>query len=131
MITPFKNRNIDLNIDVSIYRNLLKKGVVFSVKQYGYVVAHTTSISLINCTCVVNYVAQQRIRKTKNREVHAHITGTITEEQIDTNNIISYQPFVHDDFFVISNTHEKLSISGAEFIKFGPNGLLGKNIKLK
>lgn len=128
--TPYKSRTINIDKPVSIYRNLLKKGVVYSIKQNGYVVAHTTSLTLSDCVCKVNYTSQAKIRTTKVREVHAHITGKITDEEFYSNYFVYYNPFTFDDFFVVTIEHEKVSITGADIIYFGTNGLYAKNIQI-
>ena len=40
MITPYKSREIDYSTPVKIYRNLNKKGKVYSIQQNGLVVGH-------------------------------------------------------------------------------------------
>ena len=54
VIIPFKQREIDFARPVSIYRNLTKKGVWYSIVQDKVTVAHTSSICLRDCTFNVN-----------------------------------------------------------------------------
>ena len=49
-IVPFKERAINLEERVQVYRNLHRAGRTYSVKQKGLVVAHATRICLRDCS---------------------------------------------------------------------------------
>lgn len=78
-IIPFKNRILDINKPVKIYRNLHSKdkNYSFSVMQNRLVVGHTGDLFMSNCTFLVNKNIQQKVRQNKRKLVHAFIKGTV------------------------------------------------------
>ena len=71
----YKNRNIDFNKQVKIYKNL--HNGLFSVMQNGLVVAHIESFLLNNVVFKVNESGRQRVLKEKQKNIHAFITGIL------------------------------------------------------
>ena len=107
---PFKNRKVDFNKPVSIYRNLnCKRGTVdYSIKQDNYVVAHTSNITLKDVIFKISKGGQNRARKTGIRNVHAFAQGYISIDDIypiDDLIKITYNPF-NDDFFIDTNNNK-------------------------
>lgn len=78
MIVPYKNRTIRIYYPVEVYRNVNKKGVWYSVRQDGKVVAHVTEISLREVKFHVGEGGRKRAKKTKRKNVHAWLTGYVT-----------------------------------------------------
>ena len=76
-ITLYKGRKINVKEPVYIYRNLNKKGIVYTIKQFGLIVGHTTCIGLKNVEFVINKSEQNRAKKNNQRNVHAFIKGKI------------------------------------------------------
>lgn len=114
-IIPYKNRKINMDENVHVYRNLNRNGKVYSIRQNGLVVGHTTCLTMINVQFFVNKSGQQKVRKTKKRNVHAYIIGKIAlkgvlgynaEKCEKYNNQLSakidYNPFKHD-YFMCTN----------------------------
>lgn len=73
---------------VRVYWNLHKK--CFSIKMWdkrsphkGYVVAHTTRFTAVNCKYVVQKAGQQRVRRERKKNVHAYIEGVFVDS-VDT-----------------------------------------------
>jgi uncharacterized protein (DUF2147 family) len=102
MIIPFKNRDIDFNSKVKIYRNLkaARDQRIYSIKQNGFVVAHTTNIVLRDCKLIVQEGSRQRLLKTGQRNVHAWICGFVDMENNGekcTNRIV-YNPKNNNSF---------------------------------
>lgn len=79
-IGAYKNRKIDLNKPVKVYRNL--NNGLLSIVQNGHVVAHTDQIFLENCTTHVSEAGRQRTIKLHRKNVHAFIQGYITHIQL-------------------------------------------------
>lgn len=107
-ITPYKERSLNPNKEVWVYRCLNRKGHVYSVKQDGYVVGHTTDINLSFVQFVVNAAGKKKAMETKTRNVHAFIKGRVNEEiQLDYKFMtsITYNPFLPWGF------HEKGNIN--------------------
>lgn len=93
---PYKNRIIDCNAPVEIYRCLTRKGVIYSVRQFNKVVSHTDNIVLKDCQFVVNESGRQRVIKTQSKNVHAFIKGLIgdiDDIQLTFSNILCYDPY--------------------------------------
>lgn len=108
-ITYFKDRDIDFDKCVDVYRCLNRKGHTFSIRQNGYVVAHTTDISLLEVVFHVNYSGKVRANKTMQRNVHAYLTGKINTSVVAPLDIrITYNPF-NDMGFHVKGTNCVLS----------------------
>jgi len=113
-ITSFKGRSLELNKTVEVYRNLNRKGVVWSIKQGTLVVGHAHVVSLSDAIFKVNISGQQRARRDKVRNVHARIVGYIKQLFIEkeTSQKIYYNPYTTDYFSIkvsnefIHNVHE-------------------------
>jgi hypothetical protein len=97
-IKPFKNRRVNKSKPVYIYRNLNQKGVVYSLRQNGLVVGHTTALNLKNCDFRINKKGQKRVRKEKHKNVHAFIKGLICSNNQRMNYKIQYNPYLNDEF---------------------------------
>lgn len=74
-IRLYKGRNLDHGARVEVYRNLRMKGRMYSVRQNGLVVGHTSRINLRNCCFVVNESGRQRVLKSRRKNVHAFVVG--------------------------------------------------------
>lgn len=107
MITPYWNRAFDLDESqtVEVYRNVNKKGVTYSIRQNGYVVAHATAVTLLNAEFVVQKAGNKRVKKTGKKNVHAWIRGDLVEklEPSEASNLtqrVVYNPKKNDSFIV-------------------------------
>lgn len=105
---PFKNRKVDYEKPVSIYRNLnCKRGTVdYSVKQGKYVVAHTSSVTLRDVEFKISKAGQARARKNGIRNVHAFAHGYISLGDpyfLDDLIKITYNPFLNNTFIYSTN----------------------------
>ena len=69
-----------MELKVKLYRNLHKKGVVYSVQHKGKVIAYTSDVILRDVKFVVRKKGQEKVRASKRKNVHAFITGTMTTE---------------------------------------------------
>lgn len=78
MLKKYKRREIDPYERVEVYRNVNKKGVWYSVRQGGKVVAHVTEISLRDCVFIVQEKGRERVKKTGRKNVHAWVEGWLT-----------------------------------------------------
>lgn len=109
----FKNRDLDLTKPVEIYRCLNRKGVIFSVRQNGKVVAHTSKIILKDCELIVNKSGKQRSIQTQERNVHAFIKGVIGEYddiKLTFSYLIKYNPFSLENFVINGKEVDKCDI---------------------
>jgi hypothetical protein len=102
-IIPYKDRTLDPDKKVNVYRCLNRKGHVYSVQQSGKVIGHTTNIILVDVTFNVNPSGKKRAIETKVRNVHAKINGYVREVMpyplnLDMLGLIKYYPFCEDNF---------------------------------
>lgn len=127
-IVPFKERAINLEERVQVYRNLHRAGRTYSVKQKGLVVAHTTRICLRNCNFVVQEKARQRCLKSGERNIHAWIDGFISGSGMGTtaakNDLpkLTYNPRV-DKGFMHSLTINPRPVKHANFVICNEDGV--------
>lgn len=131
MITPYRNRmfNLDYRQPVDVYRNVNKKGVTYSIRQGGYVVAHATEVILLNAEFVVKEAGQKRVRKTKTKNVHAWVRGELVKklEPSDNNKLrakVTYNPKKNDTFVLKNN---KLTIKNAALVILNGKGVFVDN----
>lgn len=106
MITPYHNRMFDLDESqtVEVYRNINKKGITYSIRQNGYVVAHATALTLLNAEFVVQKAGNKRVKKTGRKNVHAWVRGEIADlRPSDSGKLtqrVVYNPKLGKDFVV-------------------------------
>lgn len=103
----YKNRILNHDAPVEIYRCLKRKGVIYSVRQFGKVVAHTDNIVLRGCKFIVNESGRQRVIKTKQKNVHAYIKGyvaTVDSIQLSFSHLVKYNPYKFGYFYISDNT---------------------------
>lgn len=132
-VKSFKDRTIETTHPIFIYRNLHRKDIyLYSIKQFGKVVAHATRLCLSNCQFYVNEKTRQRILRTKQKEVCAVIEGSYTTsgmgtsaERNDLPAIISFNPYKNEHFMCLNLTKAPFSIKGARFIICDKDGVKG------
>lgn len=114
---------------VFVYRNLNRKGVVWSVKstKTGLVVDRATSVYLSNCELKVSEAGRQRVLKNKRKNVHAGAVGIrIKKAPVVKWTRISYNPYKQDKF----TTDKGLMVIKARYVKLTKKGCfaaLGKH----
>lgn len=77
MITPYRYGHLDRDSPVEVYRNTNKKGVIYSIRQGGYVVAHADELFLVNAEFIVRDSGRKRVKKSGRKNVHAWVRGEI------------------------------------------------------
>jgi hypothetical protein len=133
-IVPYKERTIDAEKPIHLYRNLTKKGIWYSIKQDGFVVAHATAICMSNVTFMIKKWEKERAIRTKIRNVHAFIVGRYATSGMGTsaerNDLpirIKYNPFSNFGFYY-EMCDDKKEIKGARFIIANKEGVKGAYI---
>lgn len=137
IITEYKNRNIDMSKPVWIYRNLHQKHWMYSIKQNDLVVGHTNCIMLNNAEFIVWKSGQSKVRKTKQKNVHAFVRGIIskhgglgtTAKECEDNGKalptkITYNPYIHNEF-IYKNFNRNFIVKKALFVVLNKNGVSG------
>lgn len=129
VIYSFKDRTIDTENPIEVYRNLNRQGKVYSIRQNGIVVAHTTAICIKDAEFVVNKSGKAKAIKTKERNVHAFVRGFYamngmgtTAKRNDLPIKILYNPFSNLGFhhnYCSKNTE----IRGARFCIINEEGV--------
>lgn len=101
MLKPFTNIYAEqiLLIDpmrpIQVYKNLNKN--CFSVRQ-EIVRFHCNNVALENVQFVVNETARLRVVKNKRREVHAYVSGFLSEKIVDSDLLLWYNPYKVSQF---------------------------------
>lgn len=115
----YRNRTINPAQPVQLYRNLHKEGVVYSVRQKGLVVAHTTSCTIRDAQFKVNEKGRQRVIKSGRKEVHAVVQGYwIGKRGLELSRRISYNPRKGPHFVCGAS-----SVFSAKNVSFTPSGV--------
>lgn len=122
MITSFKDRQVDYEKPVKVYRCLVRAGHIFSVKQGGYVVGHTDELTLKNVSFKVNEKGKQRCIREQQRNVHAWVEGIITNF-VRCSTEVTYNPY-KDCGFYLKNTGEE--IKTADYLSINKEGVYVK-----
>lgn len=110
IVYPYKDRKIDIEQPVQIYRNLHKN--CYSIRQFGLVVAHAKRVCLKYCRFLVNEKGREKVRQTKHKTVHAFIEGFYDTSGMGTTAAkdlrleVKYNPF-REDYFTCYNLIEK------------------------
>lgn len=104
-IIPFKDRKINFAEKIKIYRNLNRKGKIYSITQNNLVCGYTDNITVSFCNLKINKAGKQKTIESGIRNVHAFIEGYIVcdvEEYIrDLYKCpIKYNPFVSNGFIL-------------------------------
>lgn len=101
MLTPYKNRTIDSDKKVKVYRNL--NNGKLSVMQNGLVVAHADSITLLAADFQVNRAGRARVLKEGRKNVHAFVVGYYANNLFINRGIntvsVSYNPYRFPYFY--------------------------------
>jgi len=114
---------IDESRKVFIYKNLHKD--CWSIKQDGLVKAHTTDLSLFDCSFRVNAKGREKVLKERRKNVHAGISGYIDNfhgvDPAEISRVVTYNPYKYDSF-VDKTTKEPIYYS--QFSKLSHNQVL-------
>lgn len=98
IFNSFKNRVVDIDKPIYVYRNLNSTcdENKYSIIQNGLVVAHTNQLQIVDVNFIVRPAGKKRANTTNERNVHAFIKGYVKD--IDVSNIDSYYPLKYDPF---------------------------------
>jgi hypothetical protein len=135
-VVPFKNRNIDLEKPVRVFRNLTKKRENdlpwYSIIQGDRVVGHAQLLIMVDCRFVVSESGRQRVIREKKKYVHAFIVGRISTRgamgmlETDDDKLpakVNYNPYKNAKFFVDNLTSEPFDVAGATAVCINKHGV--------
>lgn len=98
--TPYKNREINMNKEVTVYFHFGKK--LFSIVQGGVVVGHAAEVEMKDVHTSVSEKGRQRVLKEKRKNVHAKISGLLvgfpTDAITEGFDTMYYNPYKVDYF---------------------------------
>lgn len=118
-----KNTAINYGYIAKAYRNLNRRGVVWSIlnKSTGLVDQYANNVFLSNVEFKVSKAGQTRVRKEKRKNVHAFITGNILNTK--PRNIkwlkATYNPYKDEGFHLIENNTILTKVKYAMLCKSG------------
>ena len=100
---------IDKTEPVFCYRNL--HSGMWSVKQRGIVLCHSSRIYLRDCEFKVNLNGNRRVRELQRKEVHAYVKGYVMDPMRITApsnyfSPIQYNPYEHESFMMTVWDHQ-------------------------
>ena len=112
MIEMVKNRTLTKFQEVEVYYHYRKKMFSIRDKKTTLVLAHVHNVTLENCIFKVSESGRNRVRQTKQKNVHAWITGNFISANTEfinlkEMNIAYYEPKTTDSFVDV-NTHKKV-----------------------
>ena len=87
----YKNRRVDRNKPVDIYRNLSNRGGRWSIRQKGLVVAHANNVSLRNVVFIASKSGMRRSLKIGHKIVCAHARGMLCNRKYSGNNQVVFE----------------------------------------
>ena len=101
-LKAFKQRKINYNKPVEIYRNLNNKEYRYSIRQNKLVVAHSNELKLRDCSFVVSETGRQRAVREQRKNVHAFVSGFLIKKNTpilgETQQEVFYDPFQFENF---------------------------------
>jgi hypothetical protein len=130
VITPYRHRYVDLDweLPVEVYRNTNRKGVCYTIKQQGYVVAHADEVFLINAEFYVSEAGRKRVLKSGKKNVHAWVSGELVKDYIpgDRSRVfqVVYNPKRYKTF---RRTDTKKPIKHASMVMLTEMGVFADN----
>lgn len=139
-IIPYKNRIVNLEKKVYVYRNLNCKSdnETFSIMQNGLVVGHTHNLHMYDIDFIVRESGKIKALKTKRRNVHAFIKGYIHQGHEGIRVKEAYTPVKYDSFsnygFIFKNNGQNIVKSKVVAIKkdqiLASEGVFDRNPKI-
>lgn len=104
---------------VSVYRNLTRK--CLSVMIDGKVVEYVDSIVLTHARLTVRPAGRRKVLETKQKNVHAFITGTVScvsPNTFDTTGMeeVTYNPYKYETWVMKDKTSERPILSEIVYI---------------
>lgn len=128
MITQWEDAMYDFDPEAvcEVYRNTNRKGVVYTIRQNGYVVAHADEVCLTNAEFHVSEAGRKRVKKTGTKNVHAWIRGDICLQKGEAGNWfgITYNPHKNKEFIRLDTGKP---IKKATFVTLNQHGVFGDN----
>jgi hypothetical protein len=107
MLHPYKNRLVNLDKPVKVYRKIEKTSSIFSysIMQDNLVVAHGRNFILRDVKPLINKSGLGRVKKEKQKNVHAFLCGYLVDGEIELvgGQKICYNPIKDTCFKVCDN----------------------------
>ena len=114
-------RPIDYSAPVKVYWNLHR--YCYSIQQRGLVVAHAQDVTLQNAAFKVSEAGRQRVLREGRKNVHAFVTGYLTDESASESCIerVIYNPHRFTSFvlFLSKEKVEAASVAHLDRELFG------------
>lgn len=96
----YKGRSVKEGQLVRVYRNLNRKGVVYSIVNFhtGLVVGHASKMVLNHCSFDVSQAGRERVLREQKKNVHAYITGNYETygedaDDVSVGSFVEYNPY--------------------------------------
>lgn len=127
VIRPYRGRQLDESRPVFLYRNLTRRGKVYSLRQGGVVVAHAERVCLKDCTLHVSEKGRERVLRTGKKCVHAGIRGTVVGSGMGTTakDASKLVPITYDPQKAPHFMRGNSAVFGAWFVACNERGVSG------
>ena len=122
MFKSFRNRELEVECDFEVYRNLNNK--CFSIKQKGLVVAHADNFIIHSVKTKISQKGRERVLKEKRKTVHAVLVSNnfekVDKDSIDISKLdeLYYEPYTLDSF-INKRTGERLESIDSVYLTDG------------
>jgi hypothetical protein len=83
-------------MQVKVYFNLHKK--CYSIQHKGIVIGHADEVYLTDCEFKVSKAGRERVLREKRKNVHAFITGKLSEGSLVYGTNVTYNPYKYETF---------------------------------
>lgn len=112
---PFKDREVTLGEQVEVYRNLhVPNGYSIRSVKSKLVLAHCSTVSLMDCKFFVSESGRQATIQTKQKRIHAYVRGTLVGINhlypLQMESAIVYNPYTTRRFTDITTGEERETV---------------------
>ena len=118
--------------EVDIYRNLHKKGTVYSVRSVKTkrVINYLSNFVMLDVVFKVSQSGRNRVLKEKRKNVHAFIRGKLLSDLIPSNlgELVTYNPYRFSNFVLVSDPTK--GVLSAERVNVNGSVIRAEGIKL-
>ena len=115
-----------------IYRNLHKKGVVYSVRSVKTkrVVTYLSEFVMSNAVFKVSQSGRERVLKEKRKNVHAYIQGELLcgVKPRNVGKLVTYNPYRFSNFVLVDDTTKELK--SAKSVNVSGQSIRATGVKL-
>ena len=123
--TPYRGRTLEEGQVVEVFYNLREAKWSVRDKATRLVLGHADNVTLANCEFKVSDKGRERVRREKQKHVHAVVVGEFVESGKDEDFFYAatYNPYTHERFHLVMKPSGKFirEIHKANLVNFDSN----------